>query len=346
MRLVSHAMSYSSCIVCAAKYFPTASSISASSSSLAVFGLNPLQSRGARPDSCVISSKLGIRALPPRRPNDTKPSLVGQISRVRPMFAPRRWPRSRVCGYRAGFAMFAISTTSCIDTSTRWARPVHSAVSAANAASPPVCAYAVGSVQRTGARSGSPVQNMLPLAAITPRSDARHDERGPSRPNGVMLTHTASGARAGSSCSVPARPGESNTMPASVRTASSAGSWAASARTSLPAFHARATLPCSTSPVGGTTRTTTAPQSPSTPRRSRRRVTADVDDAYIVQETFAHEGWSVRRAYAGRSCRPLLDPTSRPPCGSSTTRSCPTIPTMTNCARSQMPSGRKLRRSR
>ena len=58
--------------------------------------------------------------------------------------------------------------------------PLHSAVSAANAASGPVCAYAVGSVQRTGARSGSPVQYMFPVAAITPRSEARHAARGPS----------------------------------------------------------------------------------------------------------------------------------------------------------------------
>ncbi len=75
--------------------------------------------------------------------------------------------------------MLATSTTSCIDTSTRCGRPVHSAVSAANAASGPVCAYAVGSVQRTGARSGSPVQYMFPVAAITPRSEAVHAARGP-----------------------------------------------------------------------------------------------------------------------------------------------------------------------
>src|SRR4051812_17169314 len=89
--------------------------------------------------------------------------------------------------------MFAIDTTSCIDTSTSAGRlPDASALIAANAVSGAVCAYAASPAQRTGARSGSPVAHRLPDAAITPRSDARHDERGPSAPNGVTLTQTAS----------------------------------------------------------------------------------------------------------------------------------------------------------
>jgi len=35
---------------------------------------------------------------------------------------------------------------------------------------------------------------MFPVDAMTPRSDARHDARGPSRPNGVTATQTAPGA--------------------------------------------------------------------------------------------------------------------------------------------------------
>ena len=96
-------------------------------------------------------------------------------------------PRNPVCGKRAGVAMFATSTTSCIDTSTRCGAPARTARSAPRTRPPgPVCAYAVGSVQRTGARSGSPVQYMFPVAAITPRSEARHAARGPSSPNGVI----------------------------------------------------------------------------------------------------------------------------------------------------------------
>ena len=87
-----------------------------------------------------MSSRLGTRALPPRSPNDTNPSFVSQISRVRPMLAPRRTPRNRFWGKRAGEPMLALNTVSCIDTSTRCGRPVRSAVNAAKAASGPVCA--------------------------------------------------------------------------------------------------------------------------------------------------------------------------------------------------------------
>ena len=47
------------------------------------------------------------------------------------------------------------------------------------AASGPTWDQAVGSVQRTGARSGSPVQYMFPVDAMTPRSLAFQPRPGP-----------------------------------------------------------------------------------------------------------------------------------------------------------------------
>src|SRR4051812_12378362 len=89
--------------------------------------------------------------------------------------------------------MLATSTTSCSDTSTSSGRtPDASALNAANAVSDAPCAYAALPADRTGARSGSPVQYMFPDDAITPRSDARHDERGPCNPKGVTATQIAS----------------------------------------------------------------------------------------------------------------------------------------------------------
>src|SRR5437016_5594629 len=44
----------------------------------------------------VLVWRVGMRALPPRRPNDTKPSAQGQISRDRPMAEPVRRPRKRL----------------------------------------------------------------------------------------------------------------------------------------------------------------------------------------------------------------------------------------------------------
>ena len=102
MRFVSHAISYSSCIVWRAKYAATGCSMAFSSSSGAVFCENSVQSRSVSAPASMPSSsamrpvsvvRLGTRALPPRSPNETQPSLHGQISRVRPMLAPRRAPR-------------------------------------------------------------------------------------------------------------------------------------------------------------------------------------------------------------------------------------------------------------
>src|SRR4051812_28801991 len=195
MRFVVQASSYSSATPFVAKYAPTDFSTAARSSASALFTSHADQSRGSSSASFAIISSDATRALPPRRPNDTHPSRHGQISRVRPTFAPRRRPRFFDRAYRPAAPMFAIDTTSCIDTSTSTGRlPDASALIAANAASGAVCANAASPAQRTGGRSGSPVAHRLPEAAITPRSDARHDDRGPSAPNGVTLTQTAPGA--------------------------------------------------------------------------------------------------------------------------------------------------------
>ncbi len=215
---------------------------------------------------------LGTLALPPRRPNDTNPSAQGQISRVMPTLAPDRLPRTPVRGNRPTWPIEAIITASWAETSTTWGRPEASALSAATAASGPTWDQAVGSVQRTGARSGSPVQYMFPVDAMTPRSLARHRARGPSDPKGVTRTHAASGARAGSSSRAPGHPGVHSTTSAPAR---SSARWGSSGpRTStqvLPALHAvkRSDVPSgpsggtarSGSPPGGSTLTTSAPRS-------------------------------------------------------------------------------------
>src|SRR5258708_24805460 len=110
--------------------------------------------------------------------------------------------------------MLAIDTVSCIETSTTCGRPLASAVNAAMAASGPVWAYPESSVQRTGARSGSPVTYMLPLAAITPRSVAFQPARGPVRPNGVTHTHTLCGASGTGTSIEPGQPGVVSTTSA------------------------------------------------------------------------------------------------------------------------------------
>src|SRR5258708_1095297 len=202
-------------MVCRAKYSAIGASMARSTASSAVVGDHSDQSWASRADAStpalltrrVMSSKLGTRAFPPRSPNETKPSLAGQISWVRPRFAPRRQPRNPLAGNWGGAGMLAENGVSCMETSTRCGRPVQSPVNAANAASGPVWAYPDGSVHRTGARSGSPVQYMLALAAITPRSLACQPARGPVPPNAGTLTHTPSGATAGSPVSLPGHPG-------------------------------------------------------------------------------------------------------------------------------------------
>ena len=101
IRFVSHAMSYSSCIVWPAKYAATSASIARRVSSSAVLGEYDAQSMSRNAGVStrrVRISRLATRALPPRSPKLTKPSRVGQISRVRPMFAPRARPGTRSRG--------------------------------------------------------------------------------------------------------------------------------------------------------------------------------------------------------------------------------------------------------
>ena len=235
--------------------------------------------------SRVSVSRLGTRALPPRRPKETKPSRVRQISRVRPTLAPRRVPRNPVAGKRDGVDMFATATTSCAATSMRWGRPDARPVSAANAVSAAAWLYPAGSAQRTGARSGSPVQYRLPLAAMMPRSVARHDARGPSSPKGVRLTQTASGASAGDRSQAPGKPGVSSTTAARPSSSANAGSSAPVTGSRTARWvHAskRWGRARSGSPPGPSGRTTSAPRSarirpaiaPGSPVRSATSVPA------------------------------------------------------------------------
>src|SRR5256886_13410250 len=136
--------------------------------------------------------------------------------------------------------MLATNTTSCIEMSMRCGEPDASAVSTPNAVSAPTCAYPDGSVHLTGGRSGSPVAYMFPLAAMTPRSDARQPACGPVPPNGVTRAQTAPEARAGSRSNVPGKPGVSITASAVANSASRQGASGPSTTTPpLPAPPAR-----------------------------------------------------------------------------------------------------------
>ncbi len=229
----------------------------------------------ARPSSStsrVMVCRFLTLALPPRSPKDTNPSWHGQISRVMPTFAPERLPRILVRGKRPTCPIDAIITASWADTSTTWGRPEASALNAATTASGPTWAQAVGSVHRTGARSGSPVQYMFPVDAITPRSLALHAARGPSDPNGVTRTHTAPGAAAGSRSSAPGQPGVPSTTSAPARSSATRGSSGPlDSMQVFPALQAAKRSEVPSGPSGGTTRrgsppggstfTTSAPRS-------------------------------------------------------------------------------------
>ena len=73
-------------------------------------------------------------------------------------------------------------------------------------------------------------------------------------------------------------------MSAAPSSASSSGSSAASARTSLPAFHAAALLPMSGSPAGGTTRTTVGAEVAEDAARARTCVSTEIDDVHALQQ--------------------------------------------------------------
>ncbi len=125
------------------------------------------------------------------------------------------------------------------------------------AVSGPTCAQAVGSVQRTGGLSGSPVQYMFPVEAMTPRSVAFHADRGPSSPNGVTETHTALGAAPGSTAIEPGHPGVSMTASACSRSSVRRGSSGPSTSIVVsPVFHTanRKDVPSVSAPDGGTRR--------------------------------------------------------------------------------------------
>ena len=190
------------------------------------------------------------------------------------MLAPDRLPRLPVRGNRPTWPIDAIITDSWAETSTTWGRPEASAVSAAMAASGPTCAHAVGSVQRTGARSGSPVQYMFPVDAITPRSLARHRGAGPVGAEGGDAQPTRRRGRAAGSSDEragPARRGEHDVGAGEHARRGAGRRGPATSRHALPAFQARkrSDVPSgpsgatarSGSPPGGSTSTTSAPRS-------------------------------------------------------------------------------------
>ena len=105
---------------------------------------------------------------------------------------------------------------------------------------------------------------MLALAAITPRSDARHCDRGPVSPKGVRLTHTDCGAVAGSTVHAPGSYGVSRTTSARANNLVKVGSSTpATGTTRVRCVQAvyRYGSARSGSPVGGSGRTTSAPRS-------------------------------------------------------------------------------------
>ncbi len=278
-------------MVLVANQSPTAASMAASSSAEAEPTSKVDQSRCVRTGSpiCALSvSRLGMRALPPRRPKLTKPSAHGQISRVRPTLAPRRRPRSPSRAKRPALPIEATMTASWIDTSICCGRPVASPVRAAKAASGPTCANATGSAQRTGGRSGSPVAKRLPVEARIPRSPARHPARGPVRPKGERWTHTAPGAR---SASTP-WPVVASTTSASARSSSRSGSSTGIGSIVERAVHTAWRCSCwrNQPPSGGSGRVTVAPRSariraasaPDSPVRSTTRIPPSTASSWHV----------------------------------------------------------------
>ena len=158
--------------------------------------------------------------------------------------------------------------------------------------------------ERIGARSGSPVQYMFPDAAITPRSDARQPERGPSLPNGEMRTHTACGARAGSSWCVPRR-AELVEHDVGVGEQRVERGVVGRERDHLLAGVPRAgdVAGRARSPPGGTTRTTSAPRSPSTRAGAGRRVAAEIEHPQPVEQPLRHAETLPREPDGGVSVR-------------------------------------------
>ena len=127
---------------------------------------------------------------------------------------------------------------------------------------------------------------MLPLDAITPRSDARHDARPVETERRDAHPHRA--GRAGSSWWVPGRPGMSKTTSASASSASSSGS---SGREHL---HGLAGVPCARDVAAqhvafrwDHARHGCA-EVAEHPSRARRGITAEIDDAQAFEKMFGH----------------------------------------------------------
>ena len=172
------------------------------------------------------------------------------------------------------------------------ARRVHSAVSAANAASG--SGVRVRRWARCNARARGRdrrCSTCFPIAAITPRSEARHDARGPSTPNGVMCTQTASGARAGIELM---RAGDAGRVEHHVGVGEQRVELGivgrerdhAACPRSTPGRRSRAAR----RPRAARPATTAAPRSPSTRRGAGRRVAAEIDDPTSFKQPLRH-GW-------------------------------------------------------
>ena len=173
----------------------------------------------------VMVCRFFTRALPPRRPKETKPSAQGQISRVTPMLAPDRFPRIPFFGKRPAWPMEAIITASWAETSTTWGRPEASPVRAAMAASGPTWDQPVGS--RAAHRGPVGV-----AGAVHVPGRGHHPEvaRLPARPGPVTTEggdvdpDRVRGRVDGSTSRPPGQPGVARTTSASASSAASRGS--------------------------------------------------------------------------------------------------------------------------
>ena len=201
-------MSYSSCIVCDAKYSAIGASMARSSSSVTVFWLYSLQSRAVSTSRAGRARKgaRGSARAPCRRAGRRRRSRLASARSHGCGRCSRRGdvPRKPVCGKRVGVVMLATSTTSCIDTSTDCGRSVHQRGERGEGG--------FGPGVRVRSRFGAPDRRAVGIArwrTCWRRRPSRRDRsrasptRGPLAPNGVMRTQTALGAADGSSAMQP-----------------------------------------------------------------------------------------------------------------------------------------------
>ena len=253
IRLVSHAMSYSSCIVCAAKYSATAVSIAAQllvGRGVRVERRSSPRLRAARRSPTSFVSSLEARDARLAAAQPERHEAVDASARSRG--CGRCWrragvPRSPVCGKRAGAPCWRRARPPASRRRRAAARPLHERGQRRERGFAARCARTpVGSVQRTGARSGSPVQYMFPLAAITPRSDARHAGARPVEAERRDAAPTPRPARApGRAGACPARPGCRSRRRRRRAARRARDRRPRARRTCLPAFHARRRCRCS-----------------------------------------------------------------------------------------------------